>query len=558
VAAAPGDYTAAAVRTLRPLLVIGVGGMLLSAVLLVPVIEFALRSTRAPDANLTFSNSFPMPAGQILTLVIPNLFGHPRLEDHGYWGLPFYEELTAYLGIVPLVAIFRTRTRPVSVLLALMVVLGIVISLGIDGGLFTLLYRLLPGYSLFRVPPRMLLFTVVGGAGLTALFITDLQTLDHKGRVELLRPVVHWGLPAAVILAAILAFLLLAYYTAHSTDAPPWRLFYSAHMTALAAMAMGAAWVGLRLWTRNDWLSRVPWLVGLTLLIIVIDLWHVSAPMITASTADVPEMWKLMAQSAPAGPDFRVMTVPDEVTWQAGSTYTHHLNVSGYDPLISDQAQELLDASGQNPTTPIARLLGVRYVITNKPYDWLGLSGFETLKEITQEQDWHIYETADPLPHAFIVPTAQVIADSGIALRKLTSGEIDPAQSVVVDRAVNCVPGIPDGTAFTGTAQIVRYAPNIVEIATRSEQPGVLVLTDTYDPYWKVAVDGQPAELLRVDTALRGVCVAAGVHQVRFEYRPVLLSTGLAISAASWVLIAVVGLKMLRNRLQTSESRRRA
>jgi hypothetical protein len=547
VAAAPGHYTAAAVRTLRPLLIIGIGGVLLSAVLLLPVTEFALlRSSRAQDANLTFSNSFPMPAGQILTLVIPNLFGHPRLADHGYWGLPFYEELTAYLGIVPLVAIFRTRPRPISILLVLMVVLGIVISLGVDGGLFTLLYHLLPGYNLFRVPPRMLLFTVVGGAGLTALFITDLQALDHEGRVELLRPVVHWVLPAAAILAAALAFLLLAYYTAHSTDdAPPWRLLYSAHMTALAVVAMGAAWFGLRLWTNHDRLGREPWLVVLTLFIIVIDLWHISPPMITASTVDVPEMWKLMAQTAPARPDFRVMTVPDEVIWQAGSTYTHHLNVSGYDPLISDQAQDLLDASGHNPTTPIARLLGVRYVITNKPYDWLGLSGFETLTEITQEQDWHIYETANPLPHAFIAPAAQVIADNDMALRKLASGEIDPGQSVVVDRAVNCVSATPGDMASGAKAQIVRYTPDVVEIATHSEQPGVLVLTDIYDPYWKVTVDGQPADLLRVDTALRGVCVAAGAHQVRFEYRPVLLFVGLLISAVSWVFVAIVGLIIL-------------
>jgi hypothetical protein len=376
-----------------------------------------------------------------------------------------------------------------------------------------------------------------------------LQSLDHEGRVELLRPVVRWGLPAAMILAAILAFLLLAYYTAHSTDdTPPWRLFYSAHMTALAAVAMGAAWLGLRLWTKYDRPDRELGLVALTLFIIVIDLWHVSPPMITASPVDVPEMWQLMAHAVPARPDFRVMTAPDEVTWQAGATYTHHLNVNGYDPLVSDQAQALLDASGHNPTTPIARLLGVRYVITNKPYDWLGLSGFETLQEITQEQDWHIYETDDPLPHVFIAPAAQVMADNDLALRKLASGEIDPAQSVVVDHAVSCVPGTLGDAASEAQAQIVRYTPNVVEIATHSEQPGVLVLTDTYDPYWKVTIDGQPADLLRVDTALRGVCVAAGAHQVRFEYRPVLLFAGLAISAVSWVLVAVIGLIALGKR----------
>jgi hypothetical protein len=543
IAAASGNYMTVAARTLRPLLVMGGGAVLLSAVLLLPVAEFALRSSRAQDASLTFSNSFPLPAGQILTLVVPNLFGHPHLADHGYWGLPFYEELTAYLGIVPLVAIFRTRIRPISTLLVVMAMLGVIVSLGTDGGVFTLLYRLLPGYQLFRVPPRMLLFTVVGSAGLTALFITDLQTQDHEGRVEMLRPVLRWALPAGVIGTAVLAFLLLAYFTAHSDDAaPPWRLFYSAHMTALAAVAMGAAWAGLRLWTRYDRPGREFWLAALTVFIIVIDVWHISPTMITVSPADVPEMWKLMAQTAPAHPDFRVMTAPDEVTWQAGATYTRHLNASGYNVLISDRAQNLLDASGHNPTIPIARLLGVRYVITNKPYDWLGLSGFETLTEVAQEGDWHIYETADPLPRAFIAPAVQVIADDDTALHKLASGEIDPAQVAVVSREVDCVPQQAPGDVSSTTARIVRYSPNTVEITTDSAQPGVLVLTDIYDPFWEVTVDGKSADLLRVDTALRGVCMTAGAHRVRFEYRPTLLFVGLAISAVSWVLVAVAGL----------------
>jgi hypothetical protein len=35
--------------------------------------------------------------------------------------------------------------------------------------------------------------------------------------------------------------------------------------------------------------------------------------------------------------------------------------------------------------------------------------------------------------------------------------------------------------------------------------------------------------------------VPAGVHRVRFEYRPVLLFAGLAISAVSWAVLGIVG-----------------
>jgi hypothetical protein len=291
-------------------------------------------------------------------------------------------------------------------------------------------------------------------------------------------------------------------------------------------------------------------LAALTVFMLVIDLWHISPTMITASAVDVPGEWKLMAQTAPASPDFRVMTAPETVIWQAGSTYTRHLNVSGYDPLVSTQVQTLLDASGGNPTSPIARLLGVRYVITNKPYDWLGLPGFETLMQLVQEGDWRIYETADPLPRAFIVPGVTVIADDDDALAQLASGEIDPAQTAVVSAAVDCVTGTAEPDS---SAQIVAYDTNTVEITTDSVQPGVLVLTDSYDPYWDVTIDGHSADLLRVDTALRGVCVPAGSHRVRMEYRPVLLFAGLAISAVSWAALAVVGVVISLRRRQKND-----
>jgi uncharacterized membrane protein YfhO len=48
-----------------------------------------------------------------------------------------------------------------------------------------------------------------------------------------------------------------------------------------------------------------------------------------------------------------------------------------------------------------------------------------------------------------------------------------------------------------------------------------------------------PAELLRVYTALRGVCVPGGSHSVRFEYQPTPFTLGLVISVVGWLAWAV-------------------
>jgi uncharacterized membrane protein YfhO len=49
---------------------------------------------------------------------------------------------------------------------------------------------------------------------------------------------------------------------------------------------------------------------------------------------------------------------------------------------------------------------------------------------------------------------------------------------------------------------------------------GLLVVSDNYFPGWRAAVDGRAADILRVNTATRGVIVPAGTHTVTMNYRP--------------------------------------
>ena len=56
-------------------------------------------------------------------------------------------------------------------------------------------------------------------------------------------------------------------------------------------------------------------------------------------------------------------------------------------------------------------------------------------------------------------------------------------------------------------------------------QDGYLALLDSYDPDWKVDVDGQPAPLMRANGLFRAVHLNPGDHTVTFRYRPRALIT---------------------------------
>ncbi len=71
---------------------------------------------------------------------------------------------------------------------------------------------------------------------------------------------------------------------------------------------------------------------------------------------------------------------------------------------------------------------------------------------------------------------------------------------------------------------------------------GILTLSDQFYPGWYATIDGQPAEIIRSDTVFRSVCLPAGDHTVRFEYRPLSLYVGVGISVVGWLVLAAVTL----------------
>ena len=538
VQAAPGQHARTALRGLLRLAVAGLGGLALGAVVLLPGASLALRAARTVNGSLAYSNSYAFPGSQWLTLLIPNLFGEPHLPDHGYWGLPFYEENTAYAGILPWVALFLARRRPAKTWLMVCLVAGLVVSLGIHGGLFPSLYWLLPGYRLFRVPARALYFVVVGAASLVALGLTDLQASQGPERARRLRPVLLWVLPSLGGLTVLVSFAFTFYYSVHSGDPnPPWRALYSGNMAGIALVMVAVTWLVLKLWETGA-ADRSALLV--TLGFILVDLWHISMPMVNVGSVDVPAVWQALAQVAPSSAEFRVMVVTEALDWQNGATYTRHLSIGGYEQLVDAHYMRLLEAAARDPLSPVARLLGVRYAVNSAP-----LPENADLQPVLQDQGRYIYQVRNDFPRAFVAPTTQVLADDGAALAALSSGAVDPLRTALLDRPAGCSAGDGPGSP----ARLVAYAPDTLTVETDSPSGGVLVVGDAYDPDWSVRVDGQEATLLRVDVALRGVCVPPGAHRVSFTYTPRLLWWAGVITAGAWVALSAALLGALTRRI---------
>ena len=88
---------------------------------------------------------------------------------------------------------------------------------------------------------------------------------------------------------------------------------------------------------------------------------------------------------------------------------------------------------------------------------------------------------------------------------------------------------------------LAEYRPNGLRATFEAPGPGLFVVKDSYFPGWRATVNGQPAEVIRVNGLVRGVVVpAAGQYEVTMAYRPTSFVSGLAISAATVVLLALL------------------
>lgn len=82
-----------------------------------------------------------------------------------------------------------------------------------------------------------------------------------------------------------------------------------------------------------------------------------------------------------------------------------------------------------------------------------------------------------------------------------------------------------------------------------TKQDGLLYTSIPYDKGWKVTVDGETVETIKIGQSLLGVELQKGIHEIEFKYEATGVATGIAASALTAALLLILLLiKKLRER----------
>ncbi len=246
------------------IVVVGVG---LAAFQLLPTYELSRLSIRGAGLSYRQVVSFSLQPGMLPRSLLPSFEDTP------------FSEYVAYTGIIPLLLAVlgvwrrgRMQQAPFFIALSIM---GLLLALGVYNPLYYALYRVLPGFGLFRAPARWLYLYGLGVAVLAGLGVEELTSISSA-------PGLSWSRVGIGALSGILVALVLAF----SGLAAP-----STIMVWLATGLVGGAviWLGLRR-------QRGPRYLGLLSALIILEL-LVASRYLAYNEATAPEAFSSLRTS---------------------------------------------------------------------------------------------------------------------------------------------------------------------------------------------------------------------------------------------------------------------
>ena len=440
------------------------------------------------------------------------------------WGKHFMPLTNFFIDYVPMYAKFRTVssilvvaefTIPLLAMLALKRIVddpqvltrrvrAVYLSFGLTAG-FALLFALLPA------------------AFFSFTSVADSEQLRQYVPQEYLGP-----------LLANIAKVRQAVFTADC-----WRSFWIIVVGTLLLLLFKAGKV------------KAPLLVGALAVLCLGDMWMVDKRYLNDSMfvdKAVREQPVAMTATEEAilrdrSSDYRVLNLASD-TFNENETSYYFKSIGGYHPAKLRRYQEMIDAYiGKERVALFKAVADAQGDISRVNGDSVFpvLSMLNTKYFIFPLQNNQTMPVQNPYAfgNAWMVDRV-VYADN--ANGELDAvGRINLRHEAVADRRFSGVLGQSQPQDSASRVRLVSYEPNRLTYDVSSAKGGVVVFSEIYYPGWTATVDGQPAELGRVNYILRALSVKAGRHRVVLSFFPRSVSVTETVAYCAYgVLLLIV------------------
>jgi hypothetical protein len=514
--AADAPWRVRAARFVGGAAVFGAVALGIAAALLVPGIEYLLRTARVGLGYDAKGNGFPI--HDVVQFVVPGVVSLFSPLYAGVFGL-----------LLAGVAVFR-RARE-AWFWAGTAVFALVWSFGANTALFAVLYNVLPGLRFFRGQERGAFLVAFSAAVLAGLGAAALLTwaAGASGRDYLAALRLRMALRRLVLAVGAVSALVFAAWLGNTAALGPAvsRFAFASLLCAVAAALFPA--ITLRPPERRTGLAML--LVGL----IAFDLFSVTMshpatyetrPPGESFTHEPPPL--VAAALADLAPGARVDGARGLLD-NFGSFYRVD-DMRGISPLFLSDMSRLIEGDASDAAA--WELLAVSHIFS----DWEQLP--VPARVIASGADRYgpvrLHRLEDPRPFAHFVERAAAHDSSAVfaILRDPVAAGVNLRTTALVGPGDAALAG---RTFSPGTAEVIGFAPEQIRIAVSvaGADDGLLSLSLVTYPGWEARIDGEPVGIVQAYNTLSAVVVPPGQHTVTLVYNPLSAWAGLAISLST-------------------------
>ena len=240
--------------------------------------------------------------------------------------------------------------------------------------------------------------------------------------------------------------------------------------------------------------------------------------------------------------DYRVLNLASN-TFNENETSYYHKSIGGYhaaklrryqemiEQYISPEMQQIFGAVSEangdmtkingDSIWPVLNMLNTKYMI-------FPLQGGQTVPL----QNPYTYG------NAWFVDKIQYAANANEEIDVI--GKLNLRHEAVADAKFKTQLGEAVEQDSVSIVTIKAYEPNELTYEVNSRKGGVVVFSEVYYPGWTATVDGQPAELGRVNYILRALNVKPGKHDVVLTFKPKSVNTTETIAYVSYIILILV------------------
>lgn len=557
----------AKVRALGSLLLVYAGIICLTAVQLFPSLAVLKEVVRGDKLTFEFASLFSFPPENLITLVIPNFFGH--LEKFPYWGRWFLWEVSIFVGIggllLALCAAFM-KERSDRIRMFVMTGICIVLAMGSYTPLFAILFKYFPGFDLFRgtskfLFPGVMFLASLAGDGAEWLLCRQ----ESNRRREALKTLTCVSFLLGLFLLAVSFAIKLPF---SDTVTALWDKFL--HMFPLEEKQnlVRLAQENPRFIQNSGAFARGEVLFGVVTAGIFGVLFFISRKIKTAKYIILafalielmsfaysyrafnemppdpwPESVREFFKEHPG--DYRVFW-PGRERENAGMSAKVPM-LWGQLPPTKRYAEFMFFTQGLSPDdaggflkmrqyNELYKMLRCRYIVVP---DKVRIEGY---KQVFEGDGLKIFETDEELPRAFIARKWIISSGRDELFNAMVRKDFSPDETVVLEEA----PGleIDAGTKSGQNVKVVGARDDELYIEADLKSPAILVVTDSYASGWiaEDADNGREYKIIPANYVLMGIPLDAGEHFIRMRYSPRAFIVGRRLSVISFILFLLAAI----------------